>query len=72
MTITLGEEVYDRLHRRIEKKNINGDIESLVRPHILVSSLDYGYKTMAANEEREKDAKEWCKALAGDMTNEAK
>jgi hypothetical protein len=47
-------------------------IEDLVRPHVITSALDDGYKAMAADQEREADAMEWCNALSKDMANEAR
>jgi hypothetical protein len=47
-------------------------IEDLLRPHVLDTSLDAGYKAMAADQVRETEAMEWVNALAGDMENEAR
>ena len=46
-------------------------IEDLLRPHVMDSALDDGYRAMAADAEREADAMAWCNALAKDMTDEA-
>ena len=72
LTITLDEEVYDGLWRRIGRRRISNYIENLVRPHVIDSSLDEGYKAMAADAEREIEALEWCNALVEDMTNETR
>ncbi|NLC36249.1 MAG: addiction module antitoxin [Alcaligenaceae bacterium] len=66
MTITLDEAVYDGLYRTVGRRKISQFIEDLVRPHVLGDALDAGYQAMAADEEREADAMEWCNALAGD------
>nr|WP_197456562.1 hypothetical protein [Ferrovum myxofaciens] len=47
-------------------------IENLLRPHVLDTVLDDGYKAMAADQEREADAMEWCNAIGSDMANEAR
>jgi predicted CopG family antitoxin len=70
MTITLDEVVYEGLNRRIGKRRMSQFIEDLLRPHVLDTSLDDEYKAMAADQEREAEAQEWCNALAKDMTNE--
>ena len=53
MTITLDEAVYEGLYRTVGKRRISQFIEDLVRPHVLGTSLDDGYRAMAADEERE-------------------
>lgn len=72
MTITLDEAVYDGLYRMIGRRHMSQFIEDLVRPHVLGSSLDDGYRAMAADTARETEAQEWCNALAGDMADEAR
>jgi predicted CopG family antitoxin len=72
MTITLDEAVYEGLYRTIGKRRMSQFIEDLVRPHVLDSALDDGYRAMAADKEREKAASEWCNALAGDMADETR
>ena len=70
MTITVDEEVYEGLYRTVGKRRISQFIEDLVRPHVLNTSLDEGYKAMAADKAREAEAQEWCNGLAGDAANE--
>ena len=72
LTITLDEEVYEGLWRRVGSRRISRFIETLVRPYVVDSSLDNEYKAMAADKEREAEALEWCNALAGDMSNETR
>lgn len=72
MTITLDEVVYDGLYRTIGKRRMSQFIEDLLRPHVLDTSLDEGYRAMAADHARETEAKEWCNALAKDMRNETR
>ena len=38
-------------------------IEEQERPHVVDAVLDAGYRAMAADEEREAEAREWCEAL---------
>ena len=72
MTITLDEAVYEGLYRTVGKRHISQFIEDLVRPHVLGASLDDGYRAMAADEEREMEAREWSNALVKDMSDEAR
>jgi len=69
MTITLDEAVYEGLYRTVGKRHMSQFIEDLLRPHVLDTSLDDGYRAMAADTARESEAMEWCNALAGDMAD---
>ena len=66
MTITLDEEVYEGLNRTIGKRRMSQFIEDLLRPHVLDTSLDDGYRAMAADKTHETEAQNWCNALAQD------
>ena len=72
MTITLDEAVYEGLYRTIGKRHMSQFIEDLVRPHVMNTSLDEGYRAMANEQARESEAQEWCNALAKDMADEAR
>ena len=72
MTITLDEEVYDGLYRTVGKRRMSQFIEDVLRPHVSGSALDEGYRAMAADREREADAREWIEGLAGDGADEAR
>ena len=72
VTITLAEDVYEGLYRTVGKRRMSQFIEDLLRPHVLDTSLDAGYRAMAADKEREAEATEWCNALAGDAADEAR
>ena len=72
MTITLDEVVYDGLYRTIGKRRMSQFIEDLLRPHVLDTALDEGYRAMAADAEREADAQAWSNALAMDMASETR
>jgi predicted CopG family antitoxin len=72
MTITLDEAVYEGLYRTVGKRRMSQFIEDLLRPHVMDSALNDGYKAMAADKDRETDALEWSDALANDMRNEAR
>lgn len=72
MTITLDEVVYEGLYRTVGKRRISQFIEDLVRPYVLDTVLDEGYRAMAADKEREAEASEWGHAIIGDMADEAR
>ena len=69
MTITLDEAVYEGLYRTIGKRRMSQFIEDLLRPHVIDTSLDEGYRAMAADQAREAEAIEWCNAVSGDMAD---
>ena len=72
LTITLDEAVYDGLYRIVGRRRISQFIEDLVRPHVMETTLDDGYRAMAVDQAREAEAMEWCNALAEDMADEAR
>lgn len=72
MTITLDEEVYEGLYRRVGRRHMSQFIENLVRPHVVDTALDDGYQAMAKDKAREAEAAEWVAALIGDMADEAR
>ena len=72
LTLSIDEAVYEGLHRVVGRGNISHFIEDLVRPCLLDSARDEGYRAMAADKEREAEALEWSNALAGDVADEAR
>ena len=72
MTITLDEAVYEGLYRTIGKRRMSQFIEDLLRPHVMDTVLDDGYRAMAADREREAAAMEWGNSLAKDMADETR
>jgi hypothetical protein len=72
LTITLDEAVYEGLHTVIGRRNISHFIEDLVRPHVVGTDLEAGYRAMAADEERESAALEWAEATLGDTADAAR
>ena len=72
MTITLDEVVYDGLYRTVGKRRMSQFIEDLLRPHVLDSALDDGYRAMAADVSREQEAQAWCNSLSKDMQRETR
>ncbi len=72
LTITVDERVYDGLHSVVGRRKISQFIESLVRPHVVKSSLESAYAEMALDEARESEALEWSEATMGDVADETR
>ncbi len=72
MTITLDEEVYEGLRRRVGARKMSQFIEDLLRPHVLDQTMDAGYKAMAADAQREAKAARWTQALGQDAARETR
>jgi predicted CopG family antitoxin len=72
LTITLDERVYEGLHKVIGRRHISEFIESLLRPHVLHTELEAGYRQMAQDEEHEAEALEWAEATIGDVSDETR
>jgi hypothetical protein len=70
LTITVDDEVYAGLHNVIGRRRISRFLNELARPHVLHTDLVEGYRAMAADEEREREATEWAENLTGDIADE--
>jgi hypothetical protein len=66
LTVSIDDRVYDGLHALIGRGNIGKFLEDLARPFVLTESLAAAYAEMAADEDREVEADEWCDSLAAD------
>ena len=64
LTIAVDEVVYDSLIRTVGRGRIGQFIEDLVRAHVLGKAIEDGYRAMAADVARERDAVEWVDALS--------
>jgi predicted CopG family antitoxin len=72
LTISVDEAVYEGLYKVIGARKISQFIEDLVRPHVIASELDAAYAEMAADEEREREAREWAENLISDIPDETR
>ena len=72
LTITVDDAVYEGLRRMVGQRKISQFIENLVRPYVADTTLDEGYRAMAADRAREAEAIEWSNALAVDIGDEAR
>ncbi len=70
LTITVDEEVYDGLHRVVGRRRISRFINELAKPHVVEDGLQEGYRAMAADEAREREAKEWVEGLVSDVADD--
>ena len=70
LTITVDDEVYAGLHSVVGRRRISRFLNELARPHVLRADLAEGYRAMAADEEREREAAEWVENLTGDIADE--
>jgi hypothetical protein len=66
MTISIDEAVYEGLVRVVGRRKISRFIEDLARPHVTSDELADGYRAMAADQEREREALDWSEALISD------
>jgi predicted CopG family antitoxin len=72
LTITIDDEVYEGLYRRVGRRRISRFLESLARPHVIGEDLEAAYRSMAADEVREREAAEWSENLASDIADETR
>ena len=70
LTITVEDEVYEGLHRVIGARRISRFLNDLARPHVMPREIVEGYRAMAADEAREREAAEWAENLIGDVADE--
>ncbi|HPQ40412.1 MAG TPA: addiction module antitoxin [bacterium] len=68
LTITIDEDVYNGLYKRIGPRKISKFIEQLVRPHVIKKELELEYKRMSQDEKRESEASEWAEATFEDWS----
>jgi hypothetical protein len=66
LTITVSEDLYQGLHRRIGRRRISQFIERLARPHVMPDDIEAAYRDMAADQAREHEALEWSEGLIAD------
>jgi predicted CopG family antitoxin len=66
LTITVSDEVYEGLYRRVGARRISKFLEGLARRHVVEADLESAYREAALDEERERVAREWIEGLIGD------
>ena len=65
LTITVSDEVYRGLHRKIGRRKISRLIDGLAREHLRAKPLAQEYAEAAADENAERDALEWIEQDVG-------
>ena len=55
----LETQVYEALVAKVGARGIGAYVSNLVRPRVVDADLEAGYKAMAADEARNKEANEW-------------
>jgi hypothetical protein len=75
LTIQVSDEFYDGLQRHVGKRGIGKFLEEVARPYVVQPQpgdpgweqwLEAQYREQAADEEAEREAKEWLDADLGD------
>jgi hypothetical protein len=70
LTITVDDDVYEGLRTVIGQRRISRFLNDLARPHIMPRDVVEGYREMAADKAREREAAEWVDQLTGDVGDE--
>jgi hypothetical protein len=70
LTIMVDDDVYAGLHNVVGRGRISRFLNDLARPHVTRQDLAEGYREMAVDEEREREAEEWVEALTEDIAGE--
>jgi predicted CopG family antitoxin len=71
LTIIVEDDGYEGLHKVIGRRRISRFLNDLARPHVTRRDLAAGYRAVAADEEREREAAEWVENLTGDIARES-
>jgi len=80
MTITVDDGLYETLRPMVEQRTIGDLLAAFVKSRFAESKtakygyteaeLEAGYRAMAADEEYEREAREWIEGLIGDIGDE--
>lgn len=65
LTITVEDAVYRGLLRVVGRRNISRFLNDLARSHVVNEQLDDGYRAMARDEARAREARAWSEGLIG-------
>ena len=63
VTLMLDAQVYEGLKAKVGGRGIGAYLSQLARPFVVSDDLEAGYKTMAADEARNKEAQEWIEGI---------
>ena len=70
LTIRVDDDVYEGLHTVVGRRRISRFLNDLARPHVMPREIIEGYRAMAADEQREREALEWIEGLTADIADE--
>ena len=70
LTIMVSDDLYQGLQRMVGRRRIGQFLEKLARPHVVQQDIEAGYREMAADEEREREAHEWSEGVIGDVAGD--
>lgn len=66
LTVTVSNEVYEGLHQRVGRRKISQFLDDLARRHLVTTQLDADCAEAAADESREREAREWTESGISD------
>ena len=66
LTITVDNDVYRGLKKKVGPRRISRFLNDLARPHVVDDDLLAAYRDMAADRTRETEAEEWIEGLIED------
>ncbi len=67
LTITVSEEVYEGLYKKVGAGKISRFINNLARSYVVDDDIIKGYEAMSKDTERENSANKWSENLVGDL-----
>jgi predicted CopG family antitoxin len=70
LTITVSDDVYEGLHRRIGRRKISRFIDELARESLRPRALADEYAQAARDEAAEREAREWIEACVGETLDD--
>ena len=70
LTITVDEDVYAGLRLNVGPRRISRFLNDLAKPLVTEDALLAGYRAMAADGVREREADEWVEAMIGDAVRD--
>ena len=68
LTITVDNDVYRGLKKKVGPRRISRFLNDLARPHVVDDDLVAAYRDMAANRDREAAAEDWIEGLIEDAS----
>ncbi|MDP2372370.1 hypothetical protein [Reyranella sp.] len=66
LTITVDNDVYRGLKKKVGPRKISRFLNDLARPHVVDEDLLAAYRQMSEDREREADAQDWIEGLIDD------